>query len=237
MPERQSSVAGLPSMESPFANAPETYTNSWGKYSSAASSPHHLVEGAGLSSWPFLGVISEMNIVQRTMLQFLRERKPRELIHWIPKGSRGLDVGAGFGQYTQVLRSWGYDVIALEPDGTKIAGAGAPYVVAMGEDIPFGNLEFDFAFAVNVLHHVEDVIATLREMARVARIVIIGELNADNPLIELYHRLFMREENPRIHLSVSQLEAAIEAAGLQPRRVYLRSLFGVPRVHLYAVVE
>ncbi len=83
-----------------------------------------------------------------------------------------LDVGAGTGSYEPADRP----VIAIEPSlvmaGQRGAGA-APVVQAVAESLPFADGSFDAAMAVLTIHHWSDVVAGLREMARVARRVAV----------------------------------------------------------------
>ena len=53
-----------------------------------------------------------------------------------------------------------------------------------GARMPFEDDEFDVALAITVLHHIEDPDATLREMRRVARRLIVIE--------EVYENAFQR---------------------------------------------
>jgi SAM-dependent methyltransferase len=66
----------------------------------------------------------------------------------------------------------------------------APCVAAQAEALPFGTLEFDAAMAVLSDHHWRDPIKGLREMARVARRVVVfqfdGAHSADFWLVRDY---------------------------------------------------
>jgi SAM-dependent methyltransferase len=83
-----------------------------------------------------------------------------------------LNVGAGTGSYEPSDRV----VVAVEPSPVMAAqrppGA-APVVRAVAEDLPFHDGSFDAAMAVLSDHHWPDPIAGLREMARVARRVVV----------------------------------------------------------------
>lgn len=83
-----------------------------------------------------------------------------------------LNVGAGTGSYEPQDRS----VVAVEPSKVMRAqrrtGA-APCVAAVAEALPFPPSCFDAAMAVLSDHHWTDPLAGLREMARVARRVVL----------------------------------------------------------------
>jgi len=83
-----------------------------------------------------------------------------------------VNVGAGTGSYEPPNRT----VVAVEPSGTMVAqrpeGA-APVVRASADALPFHDRTFDAAMAVLSDHHWPDAIAGLREMARVARRVVV----------------------------------------------------------------
>lgn len=83
-----------------------------------------------------------------------------------------LNVGAGTGSYEPADR----EVTAVEPSavmrGQRPPGA-APCIDAVAEALPFADGTFDAAMAVLSDHHWRDPIAGLREMARVARRVVV----------------------------------------------------------------
>jgi SAM-dependent methyltransferase len=83
-----------------------------------------------------------------------------------------LNVGAGTGSYEPSDR----DVTAVEPSAVmraqRPAGA-ARCVAATAESLPFKGQSFDAAMAFSTVHHWQDPIAGLREMRRVARLVVV----------------------------------------------------------------
>jgi SAM-dependent methyltransferase len=80
-----------------------------------------------------------------------------------------LNVGAGAGSYEPVDRY----VVAVEPSAVMAAQRSSPAVRASAEALPFHDASFDAAMAVLSDHHWADPIAGLREMARVARRVVV----------------------------------------------------------------
>ena len=94
---------------------------------------------------------------------------------------KALEVGAGHGIASCALARAGWKVTALEPDPSLLVGAGAiralasecgldiRVVEAFGEQLPFGDGEFDLVLARQVLHHARDLPQLCREMARVLK--------------------------------------------------------------------
>jgi SAM-dependent methyltransferase len=83
-----------------------------------------------------------------------------------------VDVGAGTGSYEPGDKV----VIAVEPSVVMAAQRdpdAAPVVRAVAESLPFADHSFDAALAVFTIHHWRDVVSGLREMARVARAVVV----------------------------------------------------------------
>lgn len=92
-------------------------------------------------------------------------------------GRRVLDLGAGNGIASFAFALAGWEVTALEPDPSDEVGAGAirglglpiTVIAETGARLPFDDASFDAVFARQVLHHVPDLRATLRELYRVLR--------------------------------------------------------------------
>ena len=94
---------------------------------------------------------------------------------------RALDVGAGRGIASFALAKDGFQVTALEPNGSALVGAqairslaavsGLPIEVTQefSERLPFEDEQFDVVFARAVLHHTSDLAAACREFLRVLK--------------------------------------------------------------------
>ena len=85
---------------------------------------------------------------------------------------RILDVGCGTGATLRVLSAFG-EAHGLEPDGQAVAHChkrGLESVVqGRAEDLPYEDDFFDVLVALDVLEHLEDDRAALKEMKRVVR--------------------------------------------------------------------
>ncbi len=94
---------------------------------------------------------------------------------------QALDVGAGRGIASYALACEGFAVTALEPDGSRLVGAGAirslaeesalPITVVQefSEHLPFDDGQFDIAFARAVFHHTRNLPLACREFFRVLK--------------------------------------------------------------------
>lgn len=97
------------------------------------------------------------------------------------KRGSALDLGAGRGISSYALARDGWQVSALEPDPSKVVGAGAIRALAQdarldiqvernwGESLPYPDATFDLVHGRQVLHHAHDLKQLCCEAARVLK--------------------------------------------------------------------
>lgn len=157
------------------------------------------------------------------------------------EGDRVLDVGAGFGRHAFEAARRGADVVALDLGGDEVATIRDTFVAMreVGEigaerhtaalrgdatRLPFADDSFDLVLTSEVLEHVQDDVAALREMVRVIRPG--GTFSCTAPsewpekvnwrLSDDYHAPKSAGGHVRIY-SATELRAKLRAAGLAVR--------------------
>jgi len=84
-----------------------------------------------------------------------------------------LNVGAGQGTFSQLLEERGFEVTSVDPLPAAVellkARVRGPVHAGTAEARPFADASFDAAVLGEVLEHVDDDLAGLREVARVVR--------------------------------------------------------------------
>ena len=115
--------------------------------------------------------------------RFFQSEEWTEVISLLKSKSSGqvLDVGAGRGISSYAFAKSGYSVTALEPNPSKLVGAGAIHHLAnnsglsikvqqdWGETLPFADNTFDIVYGRAVLHHAHDLKQLCKEAARVLK--------------------------------------------------------------------
>ena len=113
-------------------------------------------------------------------------------------GRRGLDVGCGQGAYVAHMRSLGFAVDGIDMSAGQVRMAarnvGGDAVVQVGSvlAIPAADASFDFAYIINVLHHlnsIEDQRRAFKELFRVLKpggLLFVHEINTRNILFRFY---------------------------------------------------
>ncbi len=94
----------------------------------------------------------------------------------IPRESRILDLGGGWGFYAEPLKKRGHAPLVL--DVVNPGYQKAPVVLYDGSRIPFPDQSFDVTILVTMLHHVPDPQALFKEVLRVTRqkVVVVEDL-------------------------------------------------------------
>ena len=168
-----------------------------------------------------------------------------------------LDVGAGNAEVALALVRWARargrrwrvaaldlhaQTAALAARRTSAAGSSAGVAVVRGDGLrlPFADGAFDAAFTVLTLHHFRDdpAVALLREMARVARrLVVVNDLERSTPALLGARALaatvwrrnrITKNDGPlsvRRAFTPAELLALAERAGLRRPRVRRRLAF------------
>ncbi len=104
--------------------------------------------------------------------RFQMVRRWTELRNRPPDRPSVLDVGCGVGMYTEAFLRETPNVFGVEIERDRALEARAhtkDVIQGLGEQLPFAEGTFDVVFSHEVLEHVADDRACLREMARVAR--------------------------------------------------------------------
>ena len=125
------------------------------------------------------------------------DRKTRQMLDRMgpAAGQRGLDIGCGLGWYMSSLRSHGARVVGMDLSAAQVRAAhagGATVLRGSAVALPFESGTFDFAYSVNVVHHLpsrEHQEQALIEAARILRpggLLFIHEINVTNPLFRFY---------------------------------------------------
>jgi SAM-dependent methyltransferase len=103
----------------------------------------------------------------------LRESLLLRLLIAARPGPSVLNAGAGQGTFSQLLEELGFEVTSVDPSPTAVellrARARGPVLEGTAEQLPFDDASFDAAVLGEVLEHIEDDLAALREVARVVR--------------------------------------------------------------------
>jgi SAM-dependent methyltransferase len=90
------------------------------------------------------------------------------LVDWAAGARTALDVATGGGHVARRLREAGLEVVSSDP-----APGMGPDVVCPAEDLPFADASFDVVACRLAAHHFLDVDAATREMARVAKQLVV----------------------------------------------------------------
>lgn len=90
--------------------------------------------------------------------------------HCFPDKGQVLDFGAGTGDQSVILARLGYEVSALDVEGSDYSDSTVfPVSFYGGKTIPFPDNSFDFIFSSNVLEHIRDATGINHELKRVLR--------------------------------------------------------------------
>ena len=136
------------------------------------------------------------------------------LVEWA-EGETALDVASGGGHLARRLGEAGIKVVTVDPSPGMQAD-----VIARAEDLPFADESFDTVATRIAPHHFEDVGGAMRELARVARrLVLVVDLRYRDEPGEQAERL--RDPTHVRSYSEDEWRALLEQAGLDVETVEL----------------
>ena len=169
-----------------------------------------------------------------------RRRIVREVVAslGLPPGAQILDAGCGSGRNMVELDDFGQvtgtDVSERALELARERGVGRVELAPL-EQMPFEDAGFDLVACLDVVEHVEDDVAALRELRRVTR--PDGRLLLTVPA---YPRLWSSHDVVNRHFrryTRRSLEAATREAGWQPERVTSFNSLLLPPAAAYRAVE
>lgn len=136
----------------------------------------------------------------------LLRRKVGLMRDWLASASetralRGLDLGCGQGWYANAMAQSGFEVCGVDASSGQIekaretsrrGGTNIQFVTTSATILPFPDDTFDFAYAINVLHHIlpkddrEQCFAEIVRVLKPGAPFFLHEINTENPLFRLY---------------------------------------------------
>jgi SAM-dependent methyltransferase len=133
------------------------------------------------------------------------------VVEWCEPGPgvTALDVATGGGHVARRLREAGATVVTADPAPGMQADTTAP-----AEDLPFADGSFDVVTCRLAAHHFADVLAAVKEMARVARDRVVV---CDNTFVSEWSEEADRTRDPSHvrNYSVPEWHSFFELAGLE----------------------
>ncbi len=144
----------------------------------------------------YYGEVLGLDKIERRIERRLKRERSRRMVEKLRgivefRGKRILDVGCGPGEFVVTLGLEGAKVVGVTPskeeariarEWLEVEGAKGEIVVGSGEELPFGDNEFDMVISNHVLEHVNDVKKTISEMLRVLRPEGVMYISAPNYL-------------------------------------------------------
>ncbi|HWG57043.1 MAG TPA: class I SAM-dependent methyltransferase [Gaiellaceae bacterium] len=137
------------------------------------------------------------------------------IVEWAAGARTALDVATGGGHVARRLRDAGLQVVTADPAPGMRAD-----VLCRAEDLPFADGSFDVVVTRIAPHHFDDVAAAVREMARVARDLVLVEdtLYESDAVEEAEH---LRDPTHVRSLSEAEWRDVLASAGLRVEETHV----------------
>jgi len=153
-----------------------------------------------------------------------RFRRSVDGVEHVLRGATAVAVCGGAGMDAELLARAGARPVAIDVSlgATRRARErfrrrrlDVPAVVALAERLPLRDSSVDLAYVQDGLHHLEDPLAGLREMARVARLAVIVSEPTDSPVTRVAVRAGVATDVEEGGNRVARLDAAAAARELR----------------------
>lgn len=173
-----------------------------------------------------LEVMQEAANYNRYLLDTVRKHAP-------PR-ARVLDFGAGSGQFAAPLKAQGLDVTALEPDQLlqqRLRAQGLR-VVSDAQELP--DSSFDYIYTLNVLEHIEDDAAVLRDLH--AKLTAHGKLLIYVPAFQVLYTSMDAKVGHVRRYTRGSLTQRVTAAGFRIEHVAYADSIGYFATLLFKLI-
>lgn len=132
-------------------------------------------------------------------------------------GARIIDFGAGTGEFATPLTALGCDITAVEPDGLLQGRLRASGMRAVSSPKELADQAFDYVYTLNVLEHIEDDVAALRELH--AKLTAQGTVLIYVPAFPLLYTSMDAKVGHVRRYTRTTLVASVKAAGFHVQQV------------------
>jgi len=157
-----------------------------------------------------------------------------------PRSGRVLDIGLGTGFNANLMVQRGYEVTGLEPSKDAIAFASrvAPRVSVIESVFPAPSVpsaSYDIALLLDVVEHIEDDAAALRDLARILKPGGVAFIT-----VPAFPFLWTKHDDDAHHFRryrKRELVNVIRSAGLQPELVSYYNFFLFPAVVTFRALK
>lgn len=177
--------------------------------------PRSIYDASYLDRW---GEASDLAAVRRLRVEMVN-RLLREIPRPPSPGARWLDLGCGLAFSLLVAAERGWVPVGLDLNITVLKPGQRPVVCGSLSEIPFRNESFDLIGTFDVIEHVPDSVAFLREVRRVLRkggraLIFTPDIRSASARVWGAGWPHFNREH-LIYLDPSTLRRSAEAAGLR----------------------